>query len=107
MVQKTPEGDNENPASEMNELEIKIEMPQEMAGVCCDAISIETANEPAQHSKVELKKTSGGLTIKIRSEDLSSMRAAANTYLRWVGLCCELMKNGTNTKTGAGISAGN
>jgi len=44
-------------------------------------------------TKVETKLSDKTFTIKIESKDLSSMRAAINSYLRWINTALNVKKN--------------
>lgn len=83
----------------MNELIIKLEIPKDIADTCCKSIEIET--DMFNRSKIDLNYN-GCLKIRIKSKDLHALRAALNTYLRWIIMCCDLLskKNGTNSQGG-------
>lgn len=76
----------------MNELRIELRLPKEKVAVCQRALALETENESIQRSKIEVKEFANGLIILVRANDLSAMRAAINTYLRWVIMCCKLIE---------------
>lgn len=74
-----------------NELEVFLEVPSGIAGVCCESINIEAKSESLTRSTVDLSFEGDLLRLHVVSQDLSSMRAALNTYLRWIIMCCELV----------------
>lgn len=76
----------------MNELKIRLDIPTEIAKICCESIGIETKSSALSRSKIDLGHGKDCLKIDINSQDLSAMRAALNTYLRWVIMCCDLLK---------------
>jgi len=76
----------------MNELRIELRLPREKVAVCQRALALETENESMHRSEIELEEFSHGLRILVRTKDLSAMRAAINTYLQWVIMCCKLIE---------------
>ena len=77
----------------MNRLEVTLKIPAHAAEICRRAVEIETQNEALLRSKVELSSDPQGLRMTVLASDLSSMRAALNTYLRWISMCVDLMDN--------------
>ena len=75
----------------MNELLVTLELPKETAETCIKAIALEVENDVHERSKVDLKYGSGILVLLIKAKDLTSMRAALNTYLRWIIMCSNLI----------------
>lgn len=83
----------------MNELIIKLEIPKTIADASCKSIGIET-NHVLNRSSVDLNYEDDFLGIRIKANDLHALRAALNTYLRWIIMCYDLLtrdKNGTNS----------
>lgn len=78
----------------MNFLEVKIRVPSDVAEVCCRAIEMETRSEALHRSGVILGHAGDTMYLKIRAEDLTALRASLNTYLRWVGMCLNLVGEG-------------
>ena len=74
----------------MNTLEVVLKMPAEAAKVCCRSVGIETKSEALSRSSIELSSRGDRLTLLIKAQDLSAMRAALNTYLRWISMCAGL-----------------
>ena len=75
----------------MNELLVTLQLPKETAETCIKAIGLEVENDVHERSKVDLKYGNGILVLVIKSKDLTSMRAALNTYLRWIIMCSNLI----------------
>jgi len=71
----------------MNELAVTLEMPAEAAKICCESVGIEAKSEALSRSSVELTQKGDSLNLRISSQDLGAMRAALNTYLRWIIMC--------------------
>lgn len=83
----------------MNDLVIKLEIPKEIADACYRSLEIEAKNK-FNRSTIDLKYNDDGLLkIRIKSENLHALRAALNTYLRWVIMCCNLLSNNTTNGT--------
>lgn len=79
---------NHNCKVSMNELTVNLSMPGNLSEICCRSIALE--NRKLERSNTDISCTKDGLKIHITASDLSAMRAALNTYMRWVILCCEL-----------------
>jgi len=89
----------------MNELQIDLQLPREKVEVCQKALALETESESLHRSEIKLEEFEhrkpkacenehqrvDGLRISVNAKDLSAMRAAVNTYLRWVIMCCNLI----------------
>ncbi len=78
-------------SARMNELQIYLQLPGERAAVCQRALALETKEEFMRRSRVKLEEFSQGMRILVRANDLPAMRAAVNTYLRWIIMCCKLI----------------
>ena len=76
----------------MNSLEIKLELPEKIGKCCAESIAIESKSYEMPRSQVKVTYEKNFLVIKIKAKDLSALRAATNTYLRWVILCCKLLE---------------
>ncbi|MFZ2455148.1 MAG: KEOPS complex subunit Pcc1 [Candidatus Altiarchaeia archaeon] len=74
----------------MNELSVRLEVPAETAQVCCASVGLEAQSEALSRSKVELSCEKDALILNVSAQDLGAMRAAVNTYLRWIIMCCDL-----------------
>ena len=89
----------------MNELSLRLNMPPDVARVCCDSVGMEIQNETTSRSQVLMNYDSHGLELHVSSQDLISMRASLNTYFRWTIMCYDLLiiktKNGSS-KTNSG-----
>lgn len=77
----------------MNRLEVYLKIPAHAAEICRRSVEIETQSEALLRSKVELSCAGEGLKMTVDAADLSSMRAALNTYLRWISMCVDLTEN--------------
>ena len=75
----------------MNELLVTLELPKETAETCIKSIRPEAENDIHERSQVELHYGGGLLVLRITATDLTAMRAALNTYLRWIIMCAGLI----------------
>lgn len=67
---------------------------EDIGKICEKAISLESKTHEMSRSSVSIfySKKDKILKIIIKSKDLSAMRAAMNTYLRWLIICCKLIE---------------
>lgn len=75
----------------MNELTINLCMPEDLSEICIKSVTAE--DRKFERSNVEVSRTKNGLKVYITANDLSALRAALNTYMRWIIMCCELVEN--------------
>jgi tRNA threonylcarbamoyladenosine modification (KEOPS) complex Pcc1 subunit len=73
----------------MNELSVRIQVPRVRAEACLASIRPELEAGAHDRSTVELSYD-GELILDVTARDLHAMRAAVNTYLRWVDMCLKL-----------------
>ena len=78
-----------------NSLKIKLKLLGKRGKIYAQSIKVEAEDNSSKGSKVEIKynEKEKALEIKIKAKDLSALRATMNTYLRWVIICEELVKN--------------
>lgn len=75
----------------MNYLTLHVPMSQNQAKVCLNAISPDCLHQGQSRSNVSFSVSSDGLKMDIEAQDLSSLRAAVNTYFRLIVLCLTLI----------------
>ena len=63
--------------------EIKISVPQNMGNVIVSSLRPELATPTSDRSEVSINPTTSGILITIEAEDITALRAAANSYLYW------------------------
>ena len=78
----------------MNELSMYVCMPGQAAKICCEAMGVEidAVGDEMKRSSVRVNYDDGGLNLHITAKDLNALRAALNTYFRWVTMCFELVR---------------
>ena len=52
--------------------------------VVLEALKPETKTPPTRRSKVQMKGKGNSLTLNFKARDTSALRAAINSYLRWI-----------------------
>ena len=72
---------------------VEIPMERHDAEIILKAISPEKDDLP--RATVALCAGPGGLTLKVTAEDTVALRAALNSYLRWIKVAAEVNKVGT------------
>jgi len=72
-----------------NVLTVELDVPRDVAEACLKSIRPEIDSDVHTRSEVTLKYE-GSLTLIIRARDLHALRAAANTYLRWLDMCVKI-----------------
>lgn len=65
-------------------IEVTIIIPPEERDILFKSISIEAREIPSKRTKVEILTVDEGLKIMIYAEDIVSLRAALNSFLRFV-----------------------
>lgn len=67
-----------------------------VAGKVHEALKPELQAAPSERSRIELRQDGGLLTLFIEAEDIISLRAALNTWLRLIKIAGEML-NTRNT----------
>ncbi|MFH1403012.1 MAG: KEOPS complex subunit Pcc1 [Candidatus Altiarchaeota archaeon] len=75
----------------MNSLRVLFEIPREDADVICESVGIEASSVKHERSNVRLHYEDG-LVLDVEAKDLHAMRAAVNTYLRWISMAQKLIE---------------
>lgn len=80
-------GEGTSPMGVKAEAEIEIEFPLlKMGHIVAEAVQPELENPSTDRSRVELFVKEGGeVALYITATDTSALRAALNSYLRWIG----------------------
>jgi len=72
-----------------NHLTVRLNVPENVAKTVVSSILPEIDSDSYGRSDVRLSYD-GALILDISSPDLHALRAAANTYLRWLDMCLKL-----------------
>ncbi len=73
------------------EFEMEFENQWE-AEVILKSLEPEMASAPSQRSTTNLKQMNNILKMEIYADDVTSVRAAVNSYLRWIRLSYDVLK---------------
>jgi len=63
--------------------------------VVLEALKPETRTPPTRRSKVQIKGEGNSLTLNFKASDTSALRAAINSYLRWILLTKTILESVT------------
>ena len=75
----------------MNELTVSLKVPKESADAVLRSIRPEIEADIHERTDISLAYDKE-LVLRISAKDLHAMRAAANTYIRWLDMCLKLAK---------------
>ncbi len=74
----------------MNSLALDIDYPPEAARVVAEALAVEAADKQPR-IRVSVSADEEGLHVAIDADDLPALRAAVNTYLRYLSVSEKLV----------------
>ena len=63
---------------------VMIRLSEEALTAITESLLPETETPSSERSSIELESLDGGLMMTFRASDISALRAAMNSYLRWV-----------------------
>ncbi len=75
----------------MNRLELELTLNSDAAEICTRALSLESSHHGTKKSDVEFSYSGDKLKMIVSAEDLSTLRASLNTYLRLIIMCSTLI----------------
>jgi len=64
--------------------EIHVMVPEEVVEAVLDALSPEVESPSSERSSTDVLRGVDGIVISTEASDTTAMRAAVNSYLRWV-----------------------
>ena len=64
--------------------EIHVMVPEEVVEAVLDALSPEVESPSSERSSTDVRRGVDGIVISTEASDTTAMRAAVNSYLRWV-----------------------
>lgn len=71
--------------------EISIKLTPEVAGIVQGSLIPEAEYPISQRSNVEVEAKGGKLLISMEAQDVTALRAAFNSYIRWVGAILDVV----------------
>jgi tRNA threonylcarbamoyladenosine modification (KEOPS) complex Pcc1 subunit len=75
----------------MNELTVTLDVQKDVASSILKSMRPEIDSDIHGRSSISLAYDTA-LVLHISSQDLHALRAAANTYIRWLDMCVKLAK---------------
>ena len=75
----------------MNELTVRLQVSEAAAKACLGSILPEIGSDLHERTTIKLAYERE-LILSITATDLHAMRAASNTYIRWLDMCVKLAK---------------
>jgi tRNA threonylcarbamoyladenosine modification (KEOPS) complex Pcc1 subunit len=63
---------------------IRVDVPNEMVEAILDALRPEIESPSSERSVIDVRKSINVIVIVTEASDTTAMRAAVNSYLRWV-----------------------
>jgi tRNA threonylcarbamoyladenosine modification (KEOPS) complex Pcc1 subunit len=73
--------------------EVAINVPGDLLNVIEGSLVPEVERPTSERSTVEVASEKGKLTIRIEASDVAALRAATNSYLRWVGAILDVVES--------------
>jgi tRNA threonylcarbamoyladenosine modification (KEOPS) complex Pcc1 subunit len=73
-----------SPISKHYESEVDIRLKRDTASFFNDTATTEIYTHTSERSTVTLSETESGLHLRIEAQDIVALRAAMNSYLRWI-----------------------
>jgi len=70
--------------TEKTSAEIHVMVPEEVVEAVLDALSPEVESPSSERSSTDVQRGVDGISIIMEASDTTAMRAAVNSYLRWV-----------------------
>lgn len=67
--------------------DILIYLDPSEARAILESISVEARDIPSRRTRVDVEETSEGIRLIIRAKDLTALRAALNSFLRFIDSC--------------------
>jgi len=64
--------------------EIHVMVPEELVEAVIDALRPEVESPSSERSSTDVRRGVDGIVISTEASDTTAMRAAVNSYLRWV-----------------------
>ncbi|HNS25502.1 MAG: KEOPS complex subunit Pcc1 [Euryarchaeota archaeon] len=75
------------------EIQIEVELDgQEEAEIVYGALKPEIKSSPSSRTRSWVKIKDKKLILEVEARDSTSLRAAVNSYLRWINLSCQILE---------------
>ena len=73
--------------------EVTINVPGDLLNAIEGSLVPEVERPTSERSTVKVASEEGKLTIRIEASDVAALRAATNSYLRWVGAILDVVES--------------
>ena len=71
--------------------EVRVDVPEGVSGLIGESLAPEVERPTSERSKVMVSEVEGQVVIFIEASDVVALRAAINSYLRWVGAILDVV----------------
>ena len=72
----------------MHKIELRVSLPPDMSERICKALNVES-NREIPRTKVDIINENG-VILRISATDTHALRAAVNSYMRWLNLALDI-----------------
>jgi len=74
--------------------EVRVDVPEGVSGLIGESLAPEVERPTSERSKVMVSEVEGQVVISLEASDVVALRAAINSYLRWVGAILDVVDAG-------------
>lgn len=71
--------------------EVRVDVPEGVSGLIGECLSPEVERPTSGRSCVAVSAVGGRVVISVEASDVAALRAALNSYLRWVGAILDVV----------------
>jgi tRNA threonylcarbamoyladenosine modification (KEOPS) complex Pcc1 subunit len=71
--------------------EVRVDVPEGVSGLIGESLSPEVERPTSERSSVAVSAVGGQVVISVEASDVVALRAALNSYLRWVGAILDVV----------------
>ena len=71
---------------------VHVEVPAGISGIIDESLAPEIERPTSERSNVTVSSETGEVVISIEASDIVALRAAINSYLRWVGAILDVVE---------------
>ena len=71
---------------------VQVKVPEAISEIIDESLAPEVERPTSERSKVNVSVDDGVVTISIEASDVAALRAAINSYLRWVGAILDVVE---------------
>ncbi len=71
---------------------VHVEVPEGISGIVDESLAPEIEHQTSERTNVTMSSKKGEVIISIEASDIVALRAAINSYLRWVGAILDVVE---------------